>query len=466
MKNQIVIALICLLSLGAENAIAQSFLDRLGKAIEKEVKKEVVRQVNQLKGDKSGKSRSQTQPQSQQQKKAMNAVPTVVEVEDDGIQMTGSIGGFEWVDLGLPSGTLWATCNVGAAHPSQPGSLYAWGETMTKSSYTRESSRHYKKTMKDFSGDKSVDVAAAKWGNGWRMPSKEDFDELLHYCNWDYVQKDGRWGSEITSPFNNNSIFLPVTGYKEDSKHMNVSGNGMYWTSTPHDDQWNSGAHMYQFGGALGELSIGERSYGFAVRPVADNGSMISTPSHGETNGHAWVDLGLPSGRKWAVCNLGAATSENHGEFFAWAEITPILDADSPKNDVRGKLMNGIGGSKAYDAATAMWGEGWRMPTKTDFQELVECCDWEWTNLGRMTGCKVISRVNGNYIFLPASGVIHPNQLYPYPDSLNESAWYWASTPSNDEHYIYADAFLISKKFAGTSVQDRRNGFVIRPVTE
>lgn len=81
MKNRIVIALICLLSLGAENAIAQSFLDKLGKAIEKEVKKEVVRQVNQLKGDKSGKSRSQTQPQSQQQKKAMNAVPTVVEVE-------------------------------------------------------------------------------------------------------------------------------------------------------------------------------------------------------------------------------------------------------------------------------------------------------------------------------------------------------------------------------------------------
>ena len=159
----------------------------------------------------------------------------------------------------------------------------------------------------------------------------------------------------------------------------------MYWTSTPHEDQWNNGAHMYQFGGALGELSIGDRSYGYAVRPVADSDAMISTPSQGETNGHAWVDLGLPSGRKWATCNLGAASSENHGEFFAWAQVTPILDEESPKNDVHGKWMSGIGGSTTYDAATAMWGEGWKMPTKADFQELLENCDWEWTTLGRIT---------------------------------------------------------------------------------
>jgi len=474
MKNHIIIALALLMSLGVENVGAQSFLNKLGKAIEKEVKKEVRKEVekkiDQLTGGKSGQAQSQPQPQPQQvqsqQKQTKNVVPTVVESQPDVRPVTGSINGYEWVDLGLPSGTLWATCNVDASKPSQPGTLYAWGETSTKSSYTQDNCKYYKKEQKDFSGDKSADVAAAKWGDGWRMPSRADFDELLHYCNWAYVQKDGRWGSEITSPFNSRSIFLPVTGYKEETKHMEAGGNGMYWTSTPHEDQWNNGAHMYQFGGALGELSIGDRSYGYAVRPVADNDAMISTPSQGETNGHAWVDLGLPSGRKWATCNLGGSSSENHGEFFAWAQVTPILDEESPKNDVRGKWMSGIGGSTTYDAATAMWGEGWKMPTKADFQELLENCDWEWTTLGRITGCKAVSRINGNYIFLPASGVIHPNSLYPYPDSLNDMAWYWASTPSGDEYYINADAFLVAKSATGTAVHDRRDGLAIRPVTE
>ena len=448
MTRKILFAFILLLSVGYINIDAQNLLQQIGKAVEKGVKKELKKAKNQ-------------QPQNE---RINNVVPTVIGALQDNSPTEGLINGHEWVDLGLPSGTLWATCNVDATRPSQPGKLYAWGETATKSSYTQENSAYYKKDFDDFSGNASNDVAASQWGEGWRMPTKADFDELLHYCNWDYVQKDGIWGSEITSTINGKAIFLPVTGYKDGTKHLDASGNGMYWTSTPYRDQWNSGAHMYQFGGALGEVSIAERCSGFAIRPVADNDSMINIPSQGESNGHGWVDLGLPSGTKWATCNLGAATSEHHGDFFAWAEITPILDKTSPKNKVRGKEMGDIGGSTTYDAAAAIWGGDWRMPAKSDFQELVENCTWEWTSLGRIKGCKVTSKINGNYIFLPAAGNIQPNSVYTFPSELNQSTSYWASTPSKDEYYISADGFLVSKTFAGTTLSDRRGGFPIRPV--
>ena len=228
-----------------------------------------------------------------------------------------------------------------------------------------------------------------------------------------------------------------------------------------------NGAHEYHFGAAMGEMGQGERSSGFGIRPVIDNDALITTPSQGETNGHGWVDLGLPSGTKWATCNVGAATSENHGDFFQWAETTPIYDKTSPKNKVSGKWMSGIGGSTKYDAATALWGEGWKMPTKKDFQELMENCTFEWTSLGRIKGCKVISKINGNYIFLPASGRISSPSADPYPNDLNGSASYWASTPSNDKHYYKADGFSINEKYVGpTSILDRNVGCPIRPVTK
>lgn len=436
-----IISLVLLLSLGSAYSNAQSFLEKLGKSI--------------------NRTQSQKQPQ-----KIKSIVPTVTEVQPADSPVTGMMNGYEWVDLGLPSGTLWATCNVGAGEASQPGTLYAWGETAEKNSYTPDNSRHHTQDIDDFSGDKTNDVATAKWGEGWRMPTKDEYDELLYYCNWKYVQKDGRWGSELTNPANNRSIFLPATGYMDGTQLQNASGNGIYWTSTPRKDQWKNGAYMYQFGGALGEVSISERSYGHAVRPVSDNKSMIDTPSQGVTNGHEWVDLGLPSGKKWATCNLGAATSENHGDFYEWAEITTITDKDAPKNESGSKTSSDIGGNTTYDAATALWGEGWEMPSKEDFQELMEHCTWEWTALGRIKGCKVTSKTNGNYIFLPASGKIYSNPVDNFPYDLNESGWYWASSSSDDEYHINSDAFLITRTYVGTSVQRRRDGFTIRPVTE
>lgn len=93
----------------------------------------------------------------------------------------------EYVDLGLPSGTKWATCNVGANIPEEYGDFYAWGEITTKSEYTTENCVTYGESMDDISGNPNYDVARAKWGGSWRMPTKSEMRELVYNCNWTWT---------------------------------------------------------------------------------------------------------------------------------------------------------------------------------------------------------------------------------------------------------------------------------------
>lgn len=86
--------------------------------------------------------------------------------------------GHEWVDLGLPSGVKWATCNVGASYPEEYGNYYAWGETSTNSEYVEGNCSTYSKSMGDISGDAQYDVVRKYWGGSWRMPRKTELQEL------------------------------------------------------------------------------------------------------------------------------------------------------------------------------------------------------------------------------------------------------------------------------------------------
>ncbi len=133
---------------------------------------------------------------------------------------TGTLNGHDWVDLGLPSGTKWATCNVGANSPTAYGNYYAWGETFTKSEYG-ESNYTYSDNPTIL--PPSADAATANWGNGWRMPTNTEFDELQKRCSWEW--KDG--GYKVTGP-NGNSIFLPAAGDLDG----HAGSYGYYWTSS------------------------------------------------------------------------------------------------------------------------------------------------------------------------------------------------------------------------------------------
>lgn len=147
----------------------------------------------------------------------------------DSDETTGETQGHEWVDLGLS--VKWATCNVGADSPQNYGGSYAW-----------ESS--------------SNDIATKKWGSKWRMPTKEEFEELSEDCTWKWTTKGGVKGYEVKG-YNGNSIFLPAAGYCYDSSRMEDGDYGYYWSSTPYGNGTSyaygldfsaNGRNVYKYG--------------------------------------------------------------------------------------------------------------------------------------------------------------------------------------------------------------------------
>ena len=141
----------------------------------------------------------------------------------------------ETVDLGLPSGLKWASCNIGASSPEECGNYFAWGEIDPKSNYSDFNSITRQKKMKQINGDANYDVATAKLGKSWHVPTLADFEELIKNCTWEWTTVNGVNGYKVTGP-NGNSIFLPSTGYRDGAVCNNDGKMGEYWSSTPHKD--------------------------------------------------------------------------------------------------------------------------------------------------------------------------------------------------------------------------------------
>ena len=188
---------------------------------------------------------------------------TTLEGEEDHI-----INGYEYVDLGLPSGLKWAVHNVGASAAEDYGDYYAWGEIETKDSYTQQNSVTYGMPMEDISGDPQYDVARALWGETWRLPTRDEQKELLDNCTWEWTSQNGVNGYLVTGS-NGNSIFLPAAGYKENSSHTEVGEYGYYWSSTPQSNS-NLGAY-YLYMSESSKLSYYyARVAGQSVRAVSE----------------------------------------------------------------------------------------------------------------------------------------------------------------------------------------------------
>lgn len=153
---------------------------------------------------------------------------------------TGTENGYEWVDLGLPSGVKWATCNVGASAPEGSGNYYSWAETSPKFDYSM--STYFMATNSPFGvtynpfhvGDiagTEYDAATENWGGKWQMPSRDDAQELIDNCTMEWTEKYGTYGCEFTGP-NGNSIFLVAAGHRSSSQSAYGKGEyGSYWTS-------------------------------------------------------------------------------------------------------------------------------------------------------------------------------------------------------------------------------------------
>jgi hypothetical protein len=200
----------------------------------------------------------------------------------------GSANGHDYVDLGLPSGTLWATCNVGASKPEGYGNYYAWGEIKTKSTYVWETYKYgnsqklIKYCNKSDYGDNgftdnltklqsSDDAATANWGSGWYTPDKKQWDELLKNTTNKWTTQNGVKGRLFTSKKNGQTLFLPAAGDRWDSDPQDA-GNGYYWsrslvTEYPFPNVW----YLYFYSGNCNMDYFSTRSFGYSVRPVRDN---------------------------------------------------------------------------------------------------------------------------------------------------------------------------------------------------
>ena len=465
--------------------------------------------------------------------------------------------GHEYVDLGLPSGLKWATCNVGAEKPEEYGDYFAWGETEPKTDYRWETykygtahdqlTKYCNNSSYGYNGftdtktvlDPEDDAATVNWGGNWRMPTDAEMIELREKCTWTWITQNGVNGYKVVGK-NGNFIFLPAAGYMYLSRLYDVGSGGDYWSSSLNT---SSPYYAYYVGFYSGYVYMYHyyRYYGLSVRPVygsngdnpepkqytitvTSNSSSYGTVSGGGTydegaqvtltatansgykfkqwnDGNTenprvitvtkdesyiayfekfepeYVDLGLPSGLKWATCNVGAEKPEEYGDYFAWGETEPktTYNWDTYKhckgtNKTMTKYCsnssygyNGFTDTKTVldpedDAASVNWGGAWRMPTDAEMIELREKCTWTWITQNGVNGYKVVGP-NGNFIFLPAAGFMYYSSLY----NAGLGGYYWSSSlrtsnPSN----AYCVYFISGSVSSGS--YDRYYGQSVRPV--
>ena len=446
---------------------------------------------------------------------------------------------YKAIDLGLPSGTKWATCNVGANSPEEYGGYYAWGEievnldcswetykwcngsydTMTK--YCTDSD--YGTVDNKIILDPEDDVAHVKWGGDWRMPTKDEQKELCAYCDWIWTTHKGVNGYRVIGP-NGNSIFLPAAGYRNGTGVYGRGVYGRYWSSSLSGSD-SDFAGYFEFDVLSYELLNINRYVGLSVRPVlrvnsctvsvSSNGNgvvsikdkegisaivvkgskvtVVAEPNRGidflgwfvdgskepvstkttytftvsenialvakfekgkvyYINGHEYVDLGLPSGIKWATCNVGASSPEEYGGYYAWGETEEKSNYDwstykwckGSENTMTkyctdsdyGTVDNKTVLDPKDDVAHVKWGGSWRMPTKEEQDELRNKCTWTWTTQNGVKGYRVTGP-NGNSIFLPAAGYRYGSDV----SHRGRSGYSWSSSlhsfNSRSAYYVY-----------------------------
>ena len=205
---------------------------------------------------------------------------------DIGNTVTGTLNGHDYVDLGLPSGTLWATCNLGAEKPEDYGNYYAWGETQPKDYYYWSTYKYCgdegRTTLTKYCCDSVYgyngytdnltvllpedDAAKVNWGNGWRMPTKEELQELNNNTTSIWTTLSGVNGRLFTAS-NGNSLFLPAAGSRWANEFDDAGCHGFFLSSSL-DMRNPSCAWYFGFNSNYHAVDGRYRVGGYTVRPV------------------------------------------------------------------------------------------------------------------------------------------------------------------------------------------------------
>ena len=435
----------------------------------------------------------------------------------------GSTDKVEYVDLGLPSGNLWAKCNLGASAPEAYGDYYAWGEVEPKQVYTNSNHKWYKEGAPSLGFTKynnedgklsledEDDAVIQKLGNGWRTPTLADFRELTNqkYTTIEKTTLNGVAGYQITSKRNKKSIFIPFAGFKNDkipfagfkndkpqTREISSSESVAICMTNQRriDDQvfncWSFAFEQDRI------RRYGKRRYdGISIRPVKGPGVPVPNDC---------VDLGLASGLLWAKYNMGATEPTDRGNYYAWGETSTKKkyngssykhfktdDYDRVKkiykyNEGDGKEVLDL----EDDAARANLGVGYRIPTKADWEELLDDCKWEAVTVTlpieldpaqkKSVARWKVTGPNGNYIILPATGGVKRTGVYfgyeyfDYDTFYTTANLYPAKESPDDEKYEDAVALtwpIYAEETSSGSIKEpsfrstyRPYGVVVRPV--
>lgn len=381
------------------------------------------------------------------------------------------VDGHGFVDLELPSGTLWATTNIGAESTDEYGMYFVYGDTEAKEvgGYSplepMDFLSMYFKGYIDGSNNltSKYDPATVYWGENWKTPTKEDINELLENCNHVWTSMGDHNGILFTGK-NGKTLFLPVAGMKKEADAQ-VGTRGYYMLATAALDDVNCNyLYLSQESASCG---VSRRSYARPVRPIMRKYSFVNKQQHD------YIDLGLPSGRLWATQNLGAARPDEVGLTYNWGhtdsdtfdDISTIFNSMSIDDLVKQNITNKSGVlTPEYDAATSLWGEEWKMPTVEDFQELIDNCDIYESRLNETIGITV-SGPNGNRIFIPTYGVKLKEDIFDVK--------YWSSSADPaDLAFSFQLRFLtfnkigekVDKEHISTQPGNRGISQPIRPV--
>ena len=393
-----------------------------------------------------------------------------------------------FVDLGLPSGSLWASCNVGASLPKEFGYCYSWGGLIKGYFNKIDHPAHYDNSgyYNDYNFtkyntidnkyvlDPEDDVATVLWGDDWQMPTMAQFQELLNtsYTSVTYNLLDGVEGFTVTSKKNGKSIFLPAYDCGNNSYTVEYYSRERHKTNGTCEAR---GIQVLYYNGKVELYNSGSftRDHSYSIRPIK------------KTIKHEYVDLGLSV--KWATCNVGATKPEEYGDYYAWGETEPKTSYTWTNYKFRtsGDSWDNVKFSKyntstSYgtvdnktvldpedDVAHVKWGGSWRLPTKEEQDDLRNKCTWTWYSSGNtefngVAGYKVTSNVSGytdRSIFLPAAGSRYASSL----DFAGENGYSWSSSLGTGTPG-YARSLNFGSGSRNTHDSRRLYGQSVRPV--
>ena len=185
--------------------------------------------------------------------------------DDDDEELLKDKEHLTWVDLGLS--VKWASGNLGADCPEGAGMYFAWGETLPKTSYDVENSLAWHQDFYDITGSQRYDAAHVHWGREARIPTANEFKELVDRCSWKNVTMNGVNGMQVTGP-NGNKIFLPAAGYCIGIRKEKRLSYGLYWCSTPYitNNDYSFAMKFDLYG--KHDIETYGREYGLSIRPV------------------------------------------------------------------------------------------------------------------------------------------------------------------------------------------------------